>query len=208
MRIRVAFCASTELYFHIVERGLATVAASSSIKEIAGRYATALFDLASDAKALDAVADDLRQIQTCLDESDDLAAVLRSPVMSREDQGRAMSAVLDKLGANDLTKKFVGYVAANRRLFALHAMITAYLEALATSRGEVTAEVVSAKSMTKTRLSAIEKAIKSAVGGKVAINHSVDPELIGGLTVKVGSHMVDASVSTQLSKLKLAMKGA
>jgi F-type H+-transporting ATPase subunit delta len=184
------------------------VAASSSIKEIAGRYATALFELAEDAKALDSVADDLRQIQAGLDESDDLAAVLRSPVMSRDDQGKAMSAVLDKMGTSDLTKKFVGYVAANRRLFAMEAMITAYLEALAESRGEVTAEVVSAKSMTKTRLSAIEKAIKAAVGGKVSINHSVNPDLVGGLTVKVGSRMIDASVSTQLSKLKLAMKGA
>jgi len=102
----------------------------------------------------------------------------------------------------------VGYVAANRRLFVLQAMISAYLEALAESRGEVVAEVVSAKSLTKTRLSAIEKAIKAAVGGKVAINHSVDESLIGGLTVKVGSRMVDASVRSQLSKLKLAMKGA
>lgn len=184
------------------------MAASGGVKEIADRYATALFDLASEQKQLDAVADDLRQVETMLDESEDFRRLVRSPVISREEQGKAVAALLEKAGVNDLTKKFVGYVAANRRLFALRAMIKAYLTALASSRGEVTADVTSAKSLTKTRVSAIEKALKQAIGKKVAVNHSVNPDLIGGLVVKIGSQMVDSSVSTQLQKLKLAMKGA
>lgn len=184
------------------------MAASGGVKEIAGRYATALFDLANEQKQLDTVADDLRQVESMLDDSEDFRRLVSSPVISREEQGKAVAALLEKAGANDLTKKFVGYVAANRRLFALRAMIKAYLAELASSRGEVTADVTSAKSLTKTRITAIEKALKQAIGKKVAVNHSVNPDLIGGLVVKIGSRMVDSSVSTQLQKLKLAMKGA
>lgn len=184
------------------------MAASSGVNEIAGRYATALFDLADDQKQLDAVAEDLRQIEAALDESVELSDFVRSPIASRDEQQKAMTAVLDKMEVSQLTKNFVGYVAANRRLFALRAMIRGYLEELAKRRGEVTAEVTSAKELTKTRLTAIERSLKQALGSKVAVKHSVNPDLIGGLIVKVGSRMVDSSVSTQLQKLKLAMKGA
>ena len=184
------------------------MAASSGVNEIAGRYATALFDLAEDQNQLDAVADDLLQLNSMLDDSEDLRSLVRSPVISRDDQQKGLGAVLEKMEAKDLTKKFVGYVAANRRAFALRAMIKGYLAALAERRGEVTAEVTSAKPLTKTRLTAIEKALKEAVGSKVAVTPTVNPDIIGGLIVKVGSRMVDSSVSTQLQKLKLAMKGA
>ena len=184
------------------------MAASSGVSEIAGRYATALFDLADEQNQLDAVADDLRQIDSLIVESADLNQLVRSPVLKRDDQGRAINAVLEKMGVNDLTKRFVGYVAANRRLFALRAMIKAYLAELASRRGEVTAEVTSAKKLTAKQVQSLEAVLKEAVGGDVAINHSVNPSLIGGLVVQVGSRMVDFSVSTQLQKLKLAMKGA
>ncbi|NMM45642.1 F0F1 ATP synthase subunit delta [Rhodospirillaceae bacterium KN72] len=184
------------------------MAAKGGVNEIAGRYAKALFDLADEGKKLDDVAADLRTLGTILDESDDLQRVVRSPVISRADQGKAMAAVLDKLDVSDLTKRFVGYVAANRRLFALKAITKAYLATLAARRGEVTAEVASAKALSEAQIAAVEEALKKAVGGKVAVSHKVDPSLIGGLIVKVGSRMIDSSVSTQLQRLKLAMKGA
>jgi len=184
------------------------VAAKGGVNEIADRYAKALFDLADEAKQLDAVADDLRGLGTVIDESEDLRRLVRSPVISRADQGKAMTAVLDKMDVSDLTRRFVGYAAANRRLFALKQIIKAYLTELATRRGEVTADVTSAKALSDAQIAAVEDALKKAMGGKVAVEHHVDPSLIGGLIVKVGSRMIDTSVATQLQRLKLAMKGA
>lgn len=184
------------------------MAAKGGMNEIADRYAKALFDLADDSKQLDTVADDLRGIGALIDESEDLRRLTRSPVISRADGAKAMAAVLDKMEAGDLTKKFVGYVAASRRLFALKPIIKAYLAELASRRGEVTAEVASAKELSEAQIAAVEEALKKAVGGKVAVSHKVDPSLIGGLIVKVGSRMIDTSVATKLQRLKLAMKGA
>ncbi|MEQ8443660.1 MAG: F0F1 ATP synthase subunit delta [Alphaproteobacteria bacterium] len=184
------------------------MAAKGGVNEIADRYAKALFDLADEAKQLDAVADDLRALGTIIDESEDLRRLVRSPVISRADQGKAMTAVLDKMDVSDLTRRFVGYAAANRRLFALKPIIKAYLTELAKRRGEVTADVTSAKALSDAQIAAVEDALKKAMGGKVAVEHHVDPSLIGGLIVKVGSRMIDTSVATQLQRLKLAMKGA
>jgi len=184
------------------------MAASGGTNSIAGRYASALFDLADEAKALDAVAGDLKVVSAALASSADLNRLVSSPVISRGAQAKAIAAVLDKLGAHELTRNVVGLMARNRRLFALSAVADAYLRELATRRGEITADVVSAVALTPDDLVAVEAAVKKAVGGKVAISAKVDPRLIGGLIVKVGSRMVDASLKTQLSKLKLAMKGA
>lgn len=184
------------------------MAAKGGVNEIAARYATALFDLADEQKALDPVADDLRSIQSLISESDDMRRMVRSPVISRDDQGKAMAAIMDKAAASELTAKFIGYLAAHRRLFALSAIIKSFLAELASRRGEVTAEVTSARSLNDEQAKAVEDALKKAVGGKVAVEHRVDPALIGGLVVKVGSRMVDSSLATQLQKLKLAMKGA
>ena len=184
------------------------MAASGGTNSIAERYASALFELADEAKALDAVAGDLKAVSAALDASGDLARLVRSPVISRGDQEKAIAAILDKLGAHALTRNVVGLMARNRRLFALSAVAAAFLRELASRRGEVTAEVVSAVTLSAEDLAAVEAAVKKAVGGKVAIAAKVDTGLIGGLIVKVGSRMVDASLKTQLSKLKLAMKGA
>lgn len=184
------------------------MASKGGVSEIASRYATALFELAEDSKQLDAVAGDLRVISKLVDDSEDLRRVVRSPVLSRAEQGAAMSAILEKTGASDLTKKFIGHVSAGRRLFALQAMIRAFLEELASRRGEVTADVTSARDLTEAQVKAVEDALKKAVGGDVAVNLKTDPSLIGGLIVKVGSRMIDSSVSTKLQRLKLAMKGA
>lgn len=184
------------------------MAAKGGVNEIAGRYATALFDLADENKQLDEVANDLRGLSQLVDENEDLRRLVRSPVISRSEAGAAMAEILDKMDANDLTKKFVGHVAAHRRLFALQAMSKAYLEELAARRGEVTAEVASARPLSDEQKAAVEEALKKAVGGKVAVDLKVDPSLIGGLIVRVGSRMLDTSVATQLQRLKFAMKGA
>jgi F-type H+-transporting ATPase subunit delta len=181
---------------------------STGATGLAGRYASALFELADEAKALDEVADDLRTLRTMLDESDDLVRLVRSPVIPREEQSRAMAAVLEKAGLSDLTKRFVAVVARNRRLFVLPAMIAAYLAIIAERRGEVTAQVTAAKDLSEQQLTALGDALKAALGSNVAIDVKVDPGLLGGLVVRVGSRMVDNSLRTKLTQLRLAMKGA
>jgi F-type H+-transporting ATPase subunit delta len=174
---------------------------------LAGRYASALYELADGEKALDAVADDLRSLRQALIESSELLRLVRSPVLSRDEQTRGITAVLENMGAQALTRKFIGTVAGNRRLFALDAMITAFLAELAARRGEVTADVTSAVELSKEQLADVTDAIKKAVGQKVAVNLSVDPALIGGLIVRVGSRMIDNSIRSKLQRLQLAMKG-
>ena len=181
---------------------------ASQTTGLAGRYAAALYDLADEHKVLDAVADDLRGLLVLLGESADLQRLVRSPVISRDEQMKAMTAMMEKAGANPLTTKFVGAVADNRRLFALADMIKAFLAELAGRRGEVTAEVTSAVALADAEVQQVTEQLRAAVGQKVAVNVSVDPSLIGGLIVKVGSRMVDSSLRTKLQRLQLAMKGA
>lgn len=184
------------------------MASNAAVSQLADRYATALFDLADEQKLLDTVADDLRSLQQSTSDSDDLQRLVGSPVLSREAQGAAMGAVLKAMGVNDLTKNFVGLIARNRRLFALGDMITAYLAELARRRGEVTAEVTAARALSDTQVNELTDSLQNTLGGKVSVEHQVDPDLIGGMIVKVGSRMVDTTLRTQLSKLRIAMKGA
>jgi len=177
------------------------------VSGLAGRYATALFELAEADKQLDQVADDLATIQAMLDESSDLHRLIRSPVVSRENQSKGMAAVLENAGIGDLTKNFVGVVADNRRLFALPGMLKGFQALLADRRGETTAEVISAKELSDTQMKALGESLKKATGSKVSIDAQVDEELLGGLIVKVGSLMVDSSLRTKLTQLRFAMKG-
>ena len=174
---------------------------------LAGRYATALFELAEEGKQLDAVAKDLAGLRAMMDSSDDLRRTILSPVVSREDHAKAMTVLADKAGMGELTGNFLGFVAMNRRLFALGHMIGAYLSLLAQSRGEMTAQVTSATELSDKHLEKIADAVKQALGSKVAIEARVDTSLLGGLIVKVGSKMIDSSLRTKLAKLQLAMKG-
>lgn len=191
------------------EMGLRVLASQSSYTSgIAGRYATALYDMADEAKQLDAVADDLRGLKGLLAESADLRRLVRSPLFGRQDQIKAILAVLEKAGVNDLTRRFVGVVGQNRRLFALSTIIEAYLETLASHRGEETAYVSSAVALNDDQQTRLVDSLKKAVGSKVRIETEVDPSLIGGLVVRVGSRMIDSSVKTKLQRMKLAMKGA
>jgi F-type H+-transporting ATPase subunit delta len=174
---------------------------------LAARYAAALFELADTHKEIDRVAGDLADLKAMIAGSDALRALVRSPILSRDEQGRAMAAVLQQAGTSDLVRKFVGLVARNRRLFALSQMIEEFLAELARRRGEMRAEVTAAKPLNEQQQASLAEAIRRSVGGKVAVDVKVDPALIGGLVVKVGSRMVDSSLRTKLQRLQLAMKG-
>lgn len=173
---------------------------------MAGRYATAIFELALEAKALKSVEADLTGFAKLLDESTDLQRLVRSPVFSAEEQQRALSAIAGKAGIKDLTANFLNLVAANRRLFAVRDMIRAFHALAAKHRGEVTAEVVSAAELSDTQTKALKSALKAAVGQDVQLAPRVDPSLLGGLVVTVGSRMVDTSLRTKLNNLQFAMK--
>lgn len=188
----------------------ATQVASTSgvIGLLAGRYATALYDLADEAKALDETADDLKALKALIAENVELDRLVRGPLIDRAAKGRAMAAILIAAGAYDLTRRFVGLVALNGRLFVLTAIIDAFLAELARRRGEVSAEVASAVPLSQSQATAVAEAIRQAVGGHVAVSRRVDPGLIGGLVVRVGSRMIDTSLSSKLLRLQLAMKEA
>lgn len=174
---------------------------------MAGRYAAALFDLAKEQQQLDAVASDFKQLSALLAESSDLRRLVSSPVISADDQARAIGAILDKGQANALTSNFLRLIARNRRLFALRDMITAYRALLARERGEVAADVASAHPLSDEQMTQLKDTLRISLGKDVQINTRVEPSLLGGLVVKVGSKMIDSSLRTKLNNLKVAMKG-
>jgi F-type H+-transporting ATPase subunit delta len=174
---------------------------------LATRYSVALFQLADEKHALDAVSADLKALSGMIAESDDLRTLIYSPLLKRAEQAKAIDAVARAASLGELTRRFVGLVANNRRLFALPAIIKAFHKLLADKRGEMTAEVTAAHPLTDAQKAAVSDAIKRVVGGKVSIDMKIDPSLLGGLVVRVGSRMIDGSVRTKLQKLQLAMKG-
>lgn len=178
------------------------------VSGLAGRYATALFELADEQKQLDQVADDLAQLRAMIDDSADLSRMIRSPVVAREEQGRAIQAVMERAGLSELTRRFVGVVSGNGRLFAIEGMARAYRAILADRRGELTAEVTSATALSGDQLEQLTEKLRSSMGSNITIEAKVDPELLGGLIVKVGSRMVDSSLRTKLQKLQFVLKGA
>jgi F-type H+-transporting ATPase subunit delta len=174
---------------------------------MAGRYAAALFDLAKEERQLPQVEADLKAFQAMLDKSADLRRLVRSPVISAEDQGKALDAVLRKAGLSGLTGNFLKLIARNRRLFAIADMIGEFRGLLARERGEVNANVASAHPLTPEQLNALKDALRVQIGKDVQVNTRVDPALLGGLVVKVGSKMIDSSLRTKLNNLKVARKG-
>lgn len=177
------------------------------VSGLSGRYATALFDLALDGDALKAVEADIQTLQAALAESDDLRQLVDSPVLSRAEQKAAVAALGDHLGLQGLTKQFLGTLAANRRLGVLAAALRDFGRLLSAHRGELSASVTSAITLTKTQTEALRKALKAAMGRDVAITTDVDESLLGGLVVKIGSRMIDTSLKTKLDTLSVAMKG-
>ena len=175
---------------------------------LAGRYASALFELADEQEALDEVAGELTAFKGVIAESEDLRRFIRSPLYGRDEQSKIMAAILDKASAGELTRRFVMVVAHNRRLFALPGMIDAFLAELAHRRGEVTAQVVAAYDLSETQKDALLTALRKAIGSMVKMDLRIDRSLIGGLVIKVGSRMIDTSLRSKLQRLELAMKGA
>lgn len=173
---------------------------------VAGRYATALFELALEQQALDQVAVDLDRFNEALEAFDDLLRLVKSPVFSAEEQGRALAAILKELKIEGLTRNFLLLVAKNRRLFATPDMIRAFRAMLARHRGEMSATVTAAAKLTESQVTALRQALKAALGKEIILEERVDAGLLGGLVVKVGSRMVDTSLRTKLNSLKVAMK--
>jgi F-type H+-transporting ATPase subunit delta len=173
---------------------------------MAGRYATALFELALEERTLDAVKADLDRFDALVTESADLQRLVRSPAFTADAQTRALSAVLDRAGIGGLAGRFLQVVSSNRRLFAIRDIAKAFRSLVARHKGEVTAEVTMAEPPSEAHLAAIKDALKSVTKKDVQVDVKVDPSIIGGLVVKLGSRMVDASLRAKLNAIKLAMK--
>jgi F-type H+-transporting ATPase subunit delta len=183
-------------------------AAEPIVSGMAGRYANALFDLARETNAIDAVKADLERFDTLVAENPDLNRLVRSPVFSAAEQLQALAAVLERAGIGGLTAKFLKLITANRRLFAVRDMVRAYRKLVAEHKGEATAEVTVAERLKDEHLSALRAALKSVSGKDVDLAIKVDPTIIGGLVVKLGSRMVDTSLRSKLNAIKHAMKEA
>jgi F-type H+-transporting ATPase subunit delta len=181
----------------------------STVSGVAGRYARALFELALDAKSVDAVKADIEKFAAMMAESADLNRLVRSPVYGADERRRALAAVLAKAEIGGLAANFLMFVTANRRLFSIGEMIRDFRKLVARWKGEVTAEVTAAEKLSDAHLEAIKSALKSITGEKsVDLHVKIDPAIIGGLTVKLGSRMVDSSLRTKLNAIKHAMKEA
>jgi F-type H+-transporting ATPase subunit delta len=194
---------------HISSSGAATrVDVSSGIQaSLAGRYAIALFELARDAKQIETVGASLATLRRAIDESEDLRTLIGSPLVARDEQAAALGAVVGSLGLDALTGNFVGVVAQNRRLAQLPNVIRAFNLLAARHRGEITAEVTSARPLADDQVAAIKQHLRSRMGRDIAVDLSVDPAILGGLVVKVGSQMIDSSIRTKLNTLAHTMKG-
>src|SRR5476649_3067234 len=187
----------------------ASVAAEDpSVSGVSGRYATALFELARDEKSIDAVKADLDRFDAMLADSPDLTRLVRSPVFSAEMQSRALVAVLDKAGISGIAANFLKVLTANRRLFAGSDVNRAFRALVAKFKGEAMADVTVAENLSDKNLDALKTALKAVTGKDVTLNVKVDPSIIGGLVVKLGSRMVDSSLRTKLNSIKHAMKEA
>ncbi|CAN7334259.1 F0F1 ATP synthase subunit delta [Pararhizobium sp. LjRoot255] len=179
---------------------------SQLISGVAERYASSLFDLALEAGSVESVGSDLDTFQRMIDDSADLKRLIVSPVFSADDQFKAISAIVAKAGIAGLVGNFLKVVARNRRLFAVPGIVKSYREIAARHRGEVAAEVTSAHALTAAQQTELKAALKGVTGKDVAVNVTVDPSILGGLIVKVGSRQIDTSLRTKLSSLKLALK--
>ena len=174
---------------------------------LSGRYATALFELARDGNQLDAVGASLATLGQAIGESDDLRRLIGSPIAGRDETTRAIDAVAATLALDPLTRNFLGVLAQNRRLGPIAAIIRDFKTLSARHRGEVNAEIVSAHALDDGQVAALKARLKSMVGSEVAVDLKVDPAILGGLIVKLGSRQIDGSIRTKLNALATAMKG-
>jgi F-type H+-transporting ATPase subunit delta len=190
----------------VTEDGFSLASETTGVTSLAERYAGALFDLADQRRALDEIASDLRELRAMMQASGDFVRLIRSPVLSREEQAKGIAAIAERAGVSVLTRNFLGVVAHNRRLFAVPAMIEAFLAELAKRRGEVTAQVTAAQALSQAQLEALNQQLRRGLGSRVSLDVTVDPTLIGGIVVRLGSRMIDASIKNKLQRLQFAMK--
>jgi F-type H+-transporting ATPase subunit delta len=174
---------------------------------LSGRYANAVFELAQEQGLVDAVAGDLAALRTAMARSADLARLVKSPVFSHEEQSRALKPVLERMGANPLTIKFLLTLTRKRRLFALDGVIAAYNRLVARLKGEVEAQVTSAHPLSPAEAAELRSVLKARLGREPRLDAHVDPALLGGLVIKVGSRMIDSSIRTKLAGIRAAMRG-
>jgi len=174
---------------------------------LAGRYATALFELARDERAIEAVGASLASVRTALAESEDFRQLAMSPLVSRAEAVRAVTAAAEAMKLDPVTSNFLGVLAQNRRLSQLPAMIRAFNQLWARHRGEITAEVTSARPLDDDQVAALKANLRSRMGRDIAVDLNIDPDILGGLVVKIGSQMIDGSIRTKLNTLAQVMKG-
>ncbi|HTK78985.1 MAG TPA: F0F1 ATP synthase subunit delta [Rhizomicrobium sp.] len=175
---------------------------------LAGRYALAAFELAQEERAVDALARDFSALKQLMAESPELSRLIRAPVFSREEQAAGMNGVLHRMEASPLTRKFILLLASKRRLFALADIIRAYEALVANQRGEMSAQVTSARPLSDNETTELKAILKSKLSREIKLEAKVDPSLLGGLIVKVGSRMIDSSLRTKLEGMRMAMRGA
>jgi F-type H+-transporting ATPase subunit delta len=174
---------------------------------LAGRYASALFDLARDQRQIDAVGRSLDALNQALLDSKDFAELIASPLVSREEAGKAFAALAPQLGLDPISTNFLGVLARNGRKNELRAVIRAFRRLAAEHRGEVTAEIVTARPLNDDQIAALKQQLRTRAGRDVTIDAEVDPNILGGIVVKLGSQQIDASIRTKLNRLASAMKG-
>jgi F-type H+-transporting ATPase subunit delta len=174
---------------------------------LAGRYATALFELARENKKIESVEQSLTTLRAALDQSEDFRTLTTSPVLSRDDAAKGVAAAAGSLKLDDITIRFLGVLAQNRRLSQLAAVIRNFRALAARHRGETTAEVTSAHPLDDDQVAQLKSQLKSRLGRDVAVEMNVDPAILGGLVVRIGSQMIDSSIRTRLNSLAHAMKG-
>lgn len=195
--------------FKVLRESVNVAGEDHPVSGMAGRYAGALFELALEEKATDTVRQELDQFDALIAESSDLNRLVRSPVFGADEQLKALSAILSKAGLTGITANFLRVITTNRRLFAVRDMIRAYRALVAKNKGEVVAQVTVAEPLNDQNKEALKGALKSVTGGKdIDMDVTIDPAIIGGLVVKVGSRMVDTSLRTKLNSIKIAMKEA
>jgi F-type H+-transporting ATPase subunit delta len=174
---------------------------------LAGRYANAVFELAQEEKSVEAVERDFVTLRSLIEQNPDLARLVKAPVYSRDEQSRTMKAVLERMNAARLTRQFVRTIAAKRRLYALDDIIRSFDRLVAKLRGEVHTQVTSARTLSDAETIELKAILKSKLGRDPRLETKVDPNLLGGLIVKVGSRMIDSSLRTKLNSIRAAMRG-
>lgn len=183
------------------------VAQDAHNQGLAGRYATAIFELAQEERSVEALEKDFAALKKLINETPDLARLVRAPVFSREIQAKGLNAVLHRMEAAPLTRRVVLMLASKRRLFVLTDIINAYENLVAKQRGEVDAQVTSARKLNDGEVAELKRVLKGKLGRDPRLETKVDPSLLGGLVVKVGSRMIDTSLRTKLNGIRAAMRG-